>query len=213
MLEAGIALLHERGVVTGVTHIKLARVAKRAGYTTGAAYRFWPAQEDFHRELAIAALHWRDRSSVADTIAAIRSVVDGGAPLLEVLRTGAEANVHRFPGETDFFITLALRASAVYASGDLVEASRARVEEGLKKHAELYEALMAMFGRRPRPPYTTHHLASVLAALAEGFGIQDLGGRHQHFNRPDLGEGVGSEWTLFGAATQAVVEHFTEPSP
>ncbi|MEJ7722199.1 MAG: hypothetical protein WKF58_18025 [Ilumatobacteraceae bacterium] len=43
MLEAGIALLHERGVVTGVTHIRLARVAKRAGYTTGAAYRFWPA--------------------------------------------------------------------------------------------------------------------------------------------------------------------------
>ncbi|MBA3984471.1 MAG: TetR/AcrR family transcriptional regulator [Acidimicrobiia bacterium] len=211
MLDAGIDLLHETGVVTGVTHIKLARVAKRAGYTTGAAYRFWPTQEDFHRDLAIAALEWRDRSSIADTIASIRPVVDGGAPLLEVLRTGAEANVHRFPAETDFFITLALRASAVHASGELVEASRTRVEEGLQSHVELYEALMAMFGRRPRPPYTSYHLASVLAALAEGFAIQDVGGEHQHLDRPDLGKGIGSDWTLFGSATQAVVEHFTEP--
>ena len=89
-------------------------------------------------------------------------------------------------------------------------ASRARVEEGLKSHVELYDALMSMFGRRPRPPYTTHHLASVLAALAEGFAIQDVGGEHQHLDRPDLGEGVGSGWTLFGTATQAVIEHFTE---
>ncbi len=162
--------------------------------------------------MAITALEWRGRSSIADTIAAIRAVVDGGAPLLEVLRTGAEANVHRFPGETDFFITLALRASAVHASGDLVEASRVRVDEGLRSHVELYDALMAMFGRRPRPPYTTHHLASVLAALAEGFAIQDVGGEHQHLDRPGLGQDVGSDWTLFGTATQAVIEHFTEPT-
>jgi hypothetical protein len=39
LIETGIALLHERGATPGVSHIRLQDVLKRAGFTTGAAYR------------------------------------------------------------------------------------------------------------------------------------------------------------------------------
>jgi len=39
ILDAAVELVHERGVVTGVTHVKVAAAARRAGYSSGAAYR------------------------------------------------------------------------------------------------------------------------------------------------------------------------------
>jgi len=212
LLDAGIELLHEKGVAAGVGHIRLADVAHHAGYTTGAAYRCWDSQQDFHRDLAVAALQWRDRSSIADTIKQVRPLVDQRAPFLEFLRVGGESNVHRLPDESQYFTALALRASAV-RTPELIAASNERVEEGLAAHAELYETLLGVFELRMRAPFTTAHLAAVLAAMAEGFAIQDVTGtRHPHLHRTDLGDGVGSDWTLFATAMQAILEFFTEPA-
>jgi AcrR family transcriptional regulator len=211
LLDTGVRVLHDKGVRAGVGHVKLAEVAAQAGYTTGAAYKHWPSQADFHRDLALAALQWRDRSAVADTINSIRHLVDADAPLLEVLRVGAEANIHRLPEETEFFTTLALRASAMHDT-ELMAASFERVEAGLAAHADLYSALLKVFHRRMRNPFTLSHMVKVVAALAEGFAIQDgFGERHQHLDRDDLDDGVGRDWTLFGTALQFLVEAFTEP--
>jgi AcrR family transcriptional regulator len=211
LLDTGVKVLHEQGVRAGVSHIKLAEVASQAGYTTGAAYKHWLCQADFHRDLALAALQWRDRSAVADTINSIRHLVDSEAPLLEVLRVGAEANIHRLPEETEFFTTLALRACAVHDEW-LRTASFERVEAGLAAHADLYSALLKVFRRRMRSPFTLGHMVKVIAAMAEGFAIQDgFGARHQHIDRDELGDGVGRDWTLFGTALQFLVEAFTEP--
>ncbi len=211
LLDTGVKVLHEKGIRAGVGHVKLAEVAAQAGYTTGAAYKHWPSQADFHRDLALAALQWRDRSAVADTINSIRHLVDSDAPLLEVLRVGAEANIHRLPEETEFFTTLSLRASAMHDDG-LMAASFERVEAGLAAHADLYAALLKVFHRRMRVPFTLSHMVKVVAALAEGFAIQDgFGVRHHHLDREGLGEGVGRDWTLFGTALQLLVDAFTEP--
>jgi AcrR family transcriptional regulator len=211
ILDVAVSLVHERGLVSGVTHVKLATAARRAGYTTGAAYRHWDTQEDFHRDLAVAVLEWRDRSSFADVIESIRYLVDDDAPLLEVIRVGAAANLARLPNETDYFVTLALRASAAY-SPHVVAAARERVDHGLEEHRQLYEALLEVSGRRPKPPFTAEHLAVALAALADGFAVQDVGRKHAHVDRVDLGDGIGADWTLFGVAVQAIVEHLTEPA-
>ncbi|MBA3287219.1 MAG: TetR family transcriptional regulator [Acidimicrobiia bacterium] len=210
ILDAAVELVHERGVATGVTHVKVAAAARRAGYSSGAAYRHWATQDDFHRELAVAVLRWRDRSSFADLIASVRSLVESHAPLLEVIRVGATANLDRLPDETDYFVTLALRASAMF-SADVVAAARERVDEGLEEHAQVYDVLMQLSNRRPRPPFTRLHLAAALAALADGFAVQDVGGEPVHVDRPGLGEGIGRDWTLFGVAVEAMVEHLTEP--
>jgi AcrR family transcriptional regulator len=210
LLEAGVSLLYETGVVAGVSHVKLAAAATRAGYTTGAAYRCWPSQEDFHRDLARAAILRKERASIADIVSDIRPLIDSGAPFLEVLRVGAEANVCRSPDRADFLIALALRASAL-SDPELVDASVERVGAGLAEHTELFAALAKVFGRRVRPPFTMSHFTAVVAALAEGFAIQDATStRHPRLERDDLGDGVGRDWTLFGVVLQILVEAFTE---
>jgi AcrR family transcriptional regulator len=211
VLDAGASLLYETGVTAGVSHVKLAAAATRAGYTTGAAYRCWPSQEDFHRDLARAAIARDVRASIADIVSDLRPLVDAGAPWLELVRCGAEANMFRTPDRADFFIALALRASA-RSDPELINTSVARIEEGLADHTELFAVLATKYGRRMRPPFTMSHLTAVVAALAEGFAIQDATGtRHPRLERDGLGAGVGRDWTLFGTVVQILIEAFTEP--
>ena len=180
LLAAGVELLYEAGVVSGVGHVKLAAVAARAGYTAGAVYRCWPSQQDFHRDLARAAILREERASIADIVSDIRRLVDAGAPLLEVLRIAAHGNVYRTPERTDFFVALALRASAL-SNPDLVDASIERVGEGLAAHRELFSALAELYHRRMRPPKERRQLNQ---AIFERIEIKDDGEVLHEFAQP-----------------------------
>ena len=106
LLDASIDLLLETGVTPGIDHIEISSMARRAGYTTGAAYRFWDNQHDFQRDVVVELLRKRDEIAVAETVAGIRHLVDAGAPFLEMIRAGAAANVHSLPGSALYFTTL-----------------------------------------------------------------------------------------------------------
>jgi AcrR family transcriptional regulator len=203
-------LLHCSGVRAGVGHVRLEQAARRAGYTTGAAYRCWSSQDDFHRDLALAALAWRDRSSNADAITSIRTAVDAGVPIDEVVRIGAAANVERTPVDTDYFVPLVLRATARF-DDELAAAARTRVDEGIAAHEQLHEILLTRYRRRVRAPLTTRDLATIIAAIADGFAVQDVGREHPRVVVDHPGPGVGHEWTLLGLALRAIVAELTEP--
>ncbi|MGI9051376.1 MAG: hypothetical protein ACR2HQ_01775 [Ilumatobacteraceae bacterium] len=212
VLDAAVDLLLETGITPGVEHIKLATAVRRAGYTTGAAYRFWADQHEFQRDVVLELLHRRDEIAVAETVASIRHLVDAGAPLGEIVRAGAAANVHRFSGNALYFTTLVLRTTTLWDAELRVPAAD-RVGEGLANFVELYAAILHVFDRRMRDPYAVHDLALVIAALAEGFSIQGATGiEHPHFERRDLGPGVGADWTLLGVTIEALVSAFTEPA-
>ena len=210
ILAAGLDLLHGAGLRAGVSHVRLEQAARCAGYTTGAAYRCWATQDDFHRDLALTALAWRDRLSNADVITSVRAAVDAGVPLEEVVRLGAAANVGRQPTETDYFVPLVLRATARFDT-ELAAAARARLDEGIAGHERLHEVLLVKYQRRVRPPLTLRHLSTIIAALADGFAVQDVGCEHAHVEVDDAGPGVGADWTLLGIAVMAIVEQLTEP--
>ncbi len=211
LLRVGLRALHERGVHVAVTHVRLADVATAAGLTTGAAYRCWPNQETFHRDLAVAAVQWRDEASIARTLANIATLVDQDAPLAEVLRVGAMANVYDYPSDEPFFIAIVLRSCAS-ADGQLAEAARERLESATTSFASLYEVLLHHYRRRMRAPLTVHHLTVALAALSEGFALQTMAGApHLAVQRTDTGPGVGSDWTVMGCAVESIVDRFTEP--
>jgi AcrR family transcriptional regulator len=212
ILAAGLDLLHDVGVRAGVSHVRLEHAARRAGYTTGAAYRCWPSQDEFHRELALAALAWRDRGSNADVIRSVREAVDTNAPVEEVIRLGAAANVARTPEETDYFVPLVLRAGARFDE-ELAAAARARVDEGIAAHEQLHQVLLTRYHRRVRPPLTLRELSTIIAAVADGFAVQDVGREHPRVEIEPTAPGVGREWTLLGVAVWALVEQLTEPIP
>lgn len=211
LLEIAVGMLHDQGVHAGVSHIRVKDVVHKAGLTTGAAYACWPDQESFQRDLALAAVAWRDSASIAGTVKRIRTVVESGAPLHELIRVGAEANLRSYPGDTAFLSALALRASA-HGDERLEAASHRRYTESLQAYAELHAAMLRVYHRRLLPPFTLEHLTVALAALSEGFAVQAAGGEaHPSIDIRDVPEGTGTDWTLFGVVAMAIVEKFTEP--
>jgi AcrR family transcriptional regulator len=213
LIDIGIELLHERGTGTGVTHIRVSDVVERAGVTTGAAYRCWDDQEAFHRDLAIAAVQWRASPPVDGTVAAIRHVVESGAPWQEMIRVGSHANLHDIPGDTGFLATIALRATASEDPA-LTDACRRRYDSSTAAHCELYANLLKVYGRKMKSPYTLEHLTVVLAALSEGFCLRATSGKaHPDVEIVDPPDGVGTQWTLLALSSVAIVEQMTEPCP
>lgn len=209
LLETGIELLHELGIRAGVSHVRLAEVASRAGYAPSAAYRCWDNQADFHRDLAVAALAWRDRALIADTTRMVRAMISAHAPWEEVLRVGGNSNVHRTPADFEFYTALAIRAAAGHDPVLSVAADH-RVAEGLDAHSALYSVLLDVYGREVRPPYTIDHIAATLGALADGFAIQDVTGQnHPHLDRRGIGDGIGTDWTLFACVLEILTDRMT----
>ncbi len=211
LLDLAVEMLHEQGVDAGVGHIRVSDVVARAGLTTGAAYRCWENQAAFHRDLAVAAVRWRDRASITATVSRIYRLVEQGAPWAEVIRAGAEANLHSYPVDAGFLTTLALRACA-HGDDALANASHERHEEAMAAYAELYVAMLRVYRRRLRPSFTVRHLSAALAALSEGFAVQAMSGEpHPVIADPDAEAGACGDWTLFGLVVLAVVDRFTEP--
>lgn len=212
LLDVGTRLLYERGANVGVTHIRLSDVAAAAGLTTGAAYRCWENQDAFHRDLAAAAIRFHDQPPSAETMAEIGHLVETRAPLSEVVRVAAEANLFRYPENVAFLTTVALRACS-RQDETLVEASCERFAATLQSFNGMYAVLLKVYGRRVRPPLTLSDLTRSLMALNEGFALQAMSGvSHPRVKRSDCPPGVGPDWTLFAVAAEAIVERFTEPA-
>jgi AcrR family transcriptional regulator len=219
LIATGLDMLHERGITVGVSHIRLQEVVKRAGLTTGAAYRLWDDQDQFHQDLSVAAARWRAEPPVARTVAAIEGLVKDGVPLPEVIRVAAAAHIAGFgapaddglPTSVTFFTTLALRASAQHREA-VREASRERHNESIESFVELYSGLMEAYAMQMRPGFTLHDFAIAIAALGEGFAVQAIEGEAHPTVRLAGASGTTSEWTLFGVAIRALVDALMAPT-
>lgn len=212
LIGCAIDMLHEQGASAPVSHIRLGDVVKCAGLTTGAAYRLWNNQAEFHRDLAVAAIAWRSTSPAGPTVDSLRDLVHDGAPVSAILRAGAEVNLHVDPVSHAFLVTIALRASA-HRDHLLLDASLQRHTEAIESFAELYDAMMNHFGRRMRAPFTLRHFTLTLAALSEGFVLQSMTGE-VHPRLDDVTEsGSMEEWTLLAASAMAIVEYMTDRIP
>lgn len=218
LIRTGLAMLLDRGISAGVSHIRLQEVVRRAGLTTGAAYRLWDDQDAFHHDLAVAAAGWRDGRPIAATWSTIGDLVASRAPLREVVRRAAQAHVDTFDDSERsrqrsaraFLVALALRATSATWS-DLREASVARHADSVREFSALYRGLMDAYGRRMRPPFEVQDFAVAMAALGEGFALQAIEGLpHPHLQVAGPA-GVGEDWTLFGVSVWALIEGYTEP--
>src|SRR5690349_20822238 len=207
ILETGIRMLLERGATAGVQHIRLQEVLRSVDLTTGAAYRIWSDQSEFHRDLAVEMLGPRFAPPVGSAASGIRDVLAQEATLDEVVRTAAADYVEyvtRMTRERDspdahaFVTALALRAAAG-SWPELQHATAERHRESVVAFAEFYAALLARFGRRLRSPLTIVDFTEAMAALGEGFALRAAEGLgHPVFDIPEGAEVPPGRWTLFG---------------
>lgn len=220
ILEAAIQLLLERGATAGVQHIRLQEVLRSVGLTTGAAYRIWDDQDDFHRDLAVEMVGLRFAPPVTSAASAIEGVLDSGGTLDDVARVAAldfvtySSKFHLEPESRDshaFITALALRTAAG-AWPELREASAERHRESIAAFATFYATLLHRYGRRIREPLTIEDFTEAMAALGEGFAIRAAQGLdHPTYDIPEGAELPSGEWTLFGIGIQGIVAAFTVP--
>jgi AcrR family transcriptional regulator len=222
ILEAAIQMLLERGATAGVQHIRLQEVLRSVGLTTGAAYRIWGDQDEFHRDLAVAMVGLRFAPPVASAAGAIEEVLSSGGSLDDVARVAAldfvtyASKFHLEPESRDshaFITALALRTAAG-AWPELRVASAERHRESIAAFATFYAALLQRFGRRMREPLTIVDFTEAMAALGEGFAIRAAEGLdHPTYDIPEGAELPSGEWTLFGIGIRGLVAAFTIPVP
>lgn len=221
ILDAALKLLLDRGASAGVQHIRLQEVLRAVGLTTGAAYRIWSDQDEFHRDLAVEMMALRFSAPTASATAAIAGVVEHGGTIDDIVRAAARDHVeyteqfHRLPESRDahvFTTALALRTAAG-TWPELRSAAAARHEESIDAFCRFYSELMTRFGRRMREPFTVRDLAEAMAALGEGFAVRAAEGlEHPVFDIADDDESHAGEWTLFGIAARGLVDVFTIPA-
>lgn len=217
LISTGMEMLLDRGISAGVAHIRLQEVVRRAGLTTGAAYRLWADQDDFHRDLAVAMARWRHDRPAESSVLAVEELLRSGKPLDEVIRLAAVRHVQSFDGDGGtggsrtsrlFLIALALRATA-QTWDDLKVASNERHEESVEEFVTFYRMLMSAYGFRMRTPYTIRDFAVAMAALGEGFALHAIEGLDHPMLTIDVDdEGPPGEWTLFGICVRGLVHQF-----
>lgn len=217
ILDAALQMLLERGVSAGVQHIRLQEVLRSVGLTTGAAYRIWADQDEFHRDLAVEMVQLRFAPPSASATRAISDALDGDGTFEDVIRAAAldhvsyAARFHLEPESRDshaFITALALRTAAG-AWPELRAASAQRHAESVESFAEFYSRLIARFGYRLRTPFTIMDLSETMAALGEGFAIRAAEGLdHPVLHIADDDEAPSGEWTLFGIAIRGLADLF-----
>lgn len=217
LIETGMQMLLERGATAGVSHIRLQQVLRRAGLTTGAAYRLWPDQDAYQHDLAVHATTWRDDSPTATTMARIAELIERGEPLAEVVRQGTAAHVEGFEKrdgrrQPTFLLALALRATAAH-SDELRLASRRRHQQSLDEFADLYQRVMDRYGRRLRPGRSIQQLAEAMAAVGEGFALHAIEGIEHPRILVAGADGGTAEWTLYGLTIWSLIQTFTDDLP
>ena len=221
LLRTGMQMLLERGVSAGVQHIRLQDVLRRAGLTTGAAYRLWSDQADYHRELAVAMMRMRVAGPADAMRVQVEELIGEEVTGEEIIRQAARQHVLAAELSSEdptdlleaqsFRVALALRTAAD-TWPELTEASHERHRESIQAFTELYQYVIDAYGMRMREGLTIDDFAEAMAAMAEGFAIRSLERiPHPTFRLSGADGTPTGEWTLLGLTVRALVDSFMVP--
>jgi len=170
-LQAGLEAWASLGATDALAGVTPRRVARQAGRQVGALYHHWPRIDLFHRDLLRWALDPARQTRLDEPAPELR----GDQHPVDVVADLARRAFRRSVGEERAVLRFAL-ASVALADSDPDTASTlwARHHEVLGRDAAVYEGLLAAWGRQVREPLTVEGLATVLAALHDGFGLWHL---------------------------------------
>jgi len=223
LLEAGAAVLREQPVGDVLTQVKARRVAQRAGRTIGAFFHHWETQDAYQRDLVAYVLDPARLRSTGGVVDAVAAGLREGASLAEMVRLIARQNFESV--RADPYVPLWFALWSKQGGDEQVQALlRDHYEALTSRLVPAYEALFAVFGRAPRPPFTTETFSVALTALNQGLALRiavDPGAVPLDLPPPPAAGGPaapeadagGAGWDLFSALVVTLLDAMTDPVP
>ncbi len=174
LLEAGAAVLKKAPADEVLSQVRVRDVAKEAGVTPAAIYHYWHSQEEFRRallEYVLQPSRFRSQGELTHTIEEIDKEAERiGRTIRGSARVGARANIDRVR-QTDS-IRLQMGLWAKHDESDVAELLQKMYRSLEGDFIPLFEELVALEGRRFRPPFSVHDFAVAITALTEGFTLR-----------------------------------------
>jgi AcrR family transcriptional regulator len=212
LLDAGRKVAYEHPIGEPLANIRLQDVAARAGVTIGAFYHYWDSQDDYRLDLLRHLLEperfdtWREAGDV------VSPLIDAGAALTEVIRQATAQNFEALCDLPDQRVSMALWAQDESESIDLLRSMYGALD---RSWAELYDGVLARYGREARPPFDIDTVALSLTALADGMLVRH-GLDPRRVEQPMYGPPVGdagdpTPWTLISCVVLGLLPTLTRP--
>jgi AcrR family transcriptional regulator len=222
LLEAGALVIQKTPADELLSQVRVKEVAKEAGVTPAAIYHYWPSQQEYRRALVEYMLdpsRFRSHGELTHTIEEIDAETErvGRATIRGSSRVGARANIERVRDTESIRLQMALWAKHDEPEvADLLKRMYHTLEEDF---VPLFEALVALEGRRFRAPFRVQDLAVAITALTEGFTLRwnvdpgevpvDLEGVPHLFEGEE--DPAEPPWDLYSACVYFVAACMTEP--
>jgi AcrR family transcriptional regulator len=226
-------MVEEQPVNSGLDHIKVVEVARRAKMTTGAIYHHWDSQDAYRAELMdllLAPITLQNSELMAG---ALELVLDGELTLEELSGLVAWDNLTQLVDDERFNVQLGFWSRR--SDPEIARRLRTSYRELADRRAESTTAFLMAFGRRVKPPLTIDDFSTLLSALAEGLAIRrgidpdavpltfpELASDRPVVDKlraladgrfPDEAADEPGRLNLLAVAGMALVEHLTEPIP
>lgn len=171
MLDAGLRLLAADPAASAFSHLKAAKVAAEAGRTTGAFFHHWASQEDFVRDLIDYGFQPGQAESLGAVQADLASELAAGVDVVEALLSTCRTGLQSIAEEPQTAIEFLM-----WKRASIDPEFRAWVAERYRDldaaGAPLFAELIALTGRRVRPPFTVETAATLVTAVAHGLVLR-----------------------------------------
>ena len=208
-LDIGAELVAEGGASAtpdpglALAHVRIAEVAERAGVTKGALYHLWDSQEAYWHDL-LEFLLQEDRLTGSSNVPELTSHLNELHDADPTMGEWANFLFDRFKDDPTFFTRISIFA---YLLGDdFREELDQEFRQALDKFMVMGQATVDRMGRRVRPGMNMGDFAVAVSALMQGLCLEH---RIDPGRTPEL-EIDGRRLTLFGVATEALLDAFTE---
>jgi AcrR family transcriptional regulator len=171
LLEAGLRLLLRLPASAAFGHLTANKIATEAGRTSGAFFHQWSTLDAYLDDFVAYVLRPELAVNLVETAETIFAGLQQGMGFAEALIRAGRDVPQRTAKDAQTIIELLMWNRALHDEGFRERVSRHydALDAGA---APIFEGLMAILGRTPRPPFTPETMGAVITAIAEGLAVR-----------------------------------------
>ena len=171
LLQAGLRLLLRLPASAAFGHLTAGKIAAEAGRTSGAFFHQWPTIDAYLDDFVAYVLRPEMAVHLERTTEALATGLQQGLGFADALARAGEGVPQQTARDPQTIIELLMWSRSLHdeAFRERVARHYGALDAGA---APVFQGLMAVLGRTPRPPFTPETMGAVCTAVAEGLALR-----------------------------------------